>query len=179
LADLREKLESSETELQEAREEVTKQHNSCQVFEVKNATLTATNAGLTSAHASLTATNTELGLTIAALHKQVANSMSLQVFREVHKAAASPVIEAIHAVNGSSAPVPVPDGPPRSHEDVVAFFNRLGWSSDEIQQFQTEGVTGEVLLNDINVAMCHAFGVSALHILTLTRRLQKWNPAWG
>jgi hypothetical protein len=179
LAELQEKLERSQTESQAARSEVIKQQQNCQVFEVSNATLTATNVGLTSARESLTATNIELGVMIAGLHKQLANSMSLQAFREVHRAAASPVIEAIHAVNGSSSTVSVVDSPPESHEDVVAFFNRLGWRSEEIQKFQTEGVTGEVLLNDITVAMCQTFGVSALHISTLTRLLQRWNPDWG
>lgn len=170
------RLQTSKTALRETREDVNKQLQSSQQLQVDNATLTATNVGLTSAQAALSTTNKELVVIIASLHEQLANSMSMRVFREVHKASATPVIEAIHAVNGRRTTV---DGPPESQEDVVAFFTRLGWSGDEIQQFESAGVTGDVLLNDITVAMCQTFGVSVLHIRTLTRLLRKWNPEWG
>ena len=147
--------------------------------EVENAALTATNAALTTANASLTTMNASMTATISFLHTKLANSVSIHVFREVHSAAAAPVIEAIHAVNGRHASASTIEAQLESQDDVVQLFTALGWSKQEIEPFKNQGVTGEVLLTDVTAAMCESFGVSPLHIATLTRTLQKWKKGWG
>jgi hypothetical protein len=147
--------------------------------DVDKVALVAANATLTSTNASLIMLNAGLHATVASLHEELAESVSLQMFREVHRAAAGPVIEAIHAVNGSHVTASTIEPAPVSRNDVVQFLTALGWSQQEVESFKSQGVTGEVLFTDMNAAMYESFGVSPLHIVTLTRTLRQWKNGWG
>jgi hypothetical protein len=60
------------------------------------------------------------------LHEKLANSVSIHVFREVHSAAAAPVIASASTI----------EAPLESQDDVVQLFTALGWSKQEIEAFK-------------------------------------------
>jgi hypothetical protein len=142
---------------------------------VKVASLEATNRALTEA-----ATNQKEMLQASQL--ALSKSVTLEMFTAVQHASSQPVLDAIHAVNGTpygerKAASDPADQPPKSKQDVAAFLGGLEWSSNQIDQFSS--VTGESLLFDVTPKMCREFGVSDIELLTLTRRLQQWRKDWG
>ena len=139
---LRDTIAGLNADVRESRAGAVTAQEQRQSLEVKVASLEATNRALTAA-----ATNQKE--TLQASQLALSKSVTLDMFTAVQHASSQPVIDAIHAVNGTpygerKAASDPADQPPKSKQDVAAFLGGLEWSSDQIDQFSS--VTGESLL---------------------------------